>query len=103
MSYSRVALDYSPKHILNKGLCYEILAEQNSGRCVFCFFGVAVWLNVDPWFTNKEAERIGIAFFILCAILLHAIPQIMSNFVSILIAVGVGLAGWLIVDPWYST
>jgi uncharacterized membrane protein len=67
------------------------------------FFGVAVWLNVDPWFTNKEAERIGIAFFILCAILLHAIPQIMSNFVSILIAVGVGLAGWLIVDPWYNT
>jgi hypothetical protein len=27
----------------------------------------------------------------------------MSNFVSILIAVGVGLAGWLIVDPWYNT
>ena len=27
----------------------------------------------------------------------------MSNFVSILIAVGLGLAGWLIVDPWYNT
>jgi flagellar biosynthesis protein FliR len=66
-------------------------------------FGVAVWLTIDPWFTNKEAQHIGIACFILCGILLHAIPQIMSNFVSILIAVGVGLAGWLIVDPWYNT
>ena len=27
----------------------------------------------------------------------------MSNFVSILIAVGVGLAGWLIVGPWHNT
>ena len=27
----------------------------------------------------------------------------MSNFVSILIALGVGLAGWLIVGPWLNT
>ncbi|HIG54134.1 MAG TPA: hypothetical protein EYG11_16620 [Candidatus Latescibacteria bacterium] len=66
-------------------------------------FGLVVWLTIDPWFNNTEAQHIGIAFFILCTILLHVIPQIISNFLSIIIALGFGLAGWLIVGPWYNT
>ena len=66
-------------------------------------FGVAVWLTIDPWFTKREALRISIASCILCTILLHVLPQIMSKLISIVIAIGIGLAGWLIVDPWYNT
>ncbi len=66
-------------------------------------FAFIVWLTIDPWFNSREAQHIGIAFFILSTILLHVVPQIMSNFLSIVIALGFGLAGWLIVDPWYNT
>ncbi len=66
-------------------------------------FAFILWLTIDPWFNSREAQHIGIAFFILSTILLHVVPQIMSNFLSIVIALGFGLAGWLIVDPWYNT